>query len=108
MKKAWDTHPLCAHCKKTRTKNKFCAKCHRAVVQKPRKKKKKKEPRLTKAMKQSFVAQAKQQYHDEGTCEVDDNAEVSYVSPAKGGDGGAYVQGWLWVSGEKELEIPYG
>lgn len=63
---------------------------------------------LTQEMRDDFVQRAKAQYHDEGTCEIDDNAEVSYVSPAKGGDGGAYVQGWLWVSGEKELEIPYG
>jgi len=27
MKKAWDTHPRCTRCKKTRTKGGTCAKC---------------------------------------------------------------------------------
>ena len=62
---------------------------------------------LTQEMRDDFVQRAKAQYHDEGTCEIDDNAEVSYVSPAKGGDGGAFVQAWVCVYGDKE-EIPYG
>lgn len=40
-----------------------------------------------------IVEMAREQHHDEGTCEVDNNAEVS-----EGDDNGAYVQAWVWVS----------
>lgn len=63
---------------------------------------------LTQEMRDDFVKRAKAQYHDEGTCEIDDNALVSYVSPGNGGAGGAYVQAWVWVSGEEDRGIPYG
>lgn len=36
---------------------------------------------------------------DEGSCEVDDVTIVS--CPGKGGDAGAYVMAWLWVSDEE-------
>lgn len=35
---------------------------------------------------------ARRKYHDEGTCEIDDNAVVSVSD-----DEGAYVQAWVWV-----------
>jgi hypothetical protein len=31
-------------------------------------------------------------HHDEGSCEVDENAKIS-----RGDDPGAYVQAWVWV-----------
>ena len=36
---------------------------------------------------------ARDQWHEEGECEIDDMAEVS---PAEDGSG-AYVQAWVWV-----------
>lgn len=39
-----------------------------------------------------YVKAAKFFYHEDGTCEVDDDAEVSRVVD------GAYVQAWVWVS----------
>jgi hypothetical protein len=36
---------------------------------------------------------AREQWHTDGECEIDYNATVSY-----GGDNGAYVQAWVWVS----------
>lgn len=36
---------------------------------------------------------AKAMHHDEGTCEIDDNAKVSRGD----GERGAYVQAWVWV-----------
>jgi hypothetical protein len=38
---------------------------------------------------------AKRLHHDEGTCEVDDNAPVSRA--VGNPDKGAYVQAWVWV-----------
>ena len=35
---------------------------------------------------------AKEQYHREGECEIEDSAIVS-----EGSDNGAYVQAWVWV-----------
>jgi hypothetical protein len=52
---------------------------------------------LTQKMRDAFIAQAQTLYHDEGTCEIDAHADVSYVSLARGGGGGAYVQAWVWV-----------
>ena len=31
MKKAWDTHKTCKRCRKTRTKNEYCASCTAAI-----------------------------------------------------------------------------
>lgn len=57
---------------------------------------------LTEEARQYFIRRAQAEYHDEGTCEVDDDALVSYVSPSRGGQGGAYVQAWVWVSSDDE------
>lgn len=38
------------------------------------------------------IKAAKDQYHRDGECEVDDNAQTS-----RGGDHGCYVQAWVWV-----------
>jgi len=40
---------------------------------------------------------ARREYQHEGTCEIDDNATISYST-----DGGAYVQAWLWVDFPRE------
>lgn len=40
-----------------------------------------------------YWKQAKKQYEQEGSIEIDDLAEVS-----RGEDSGAYVQAWVWVS----------
>lgn len=45
---------------------------------------------------------AKSQYHREGECEVDDNAQVSLC---EGGDPGAYVQAWVYVDLAEEEEV---
>ncbi len=65
------------------------------------KSKKKDRGNLTQELRDDFVARAKAQYHDVGTCEIDDDADVSYVSPTRGGDNGAYVQAWVWVDGKE-------
>jgi hypothetical protein len=115
MKKAWDSHPLCIVCRQVHTKNEVCSYClaHAGVRNAlkqgkiPKKPKSKtKEPvkkdrgNLTQEMRDNFVRLAQEQFQDEGHIEIDDNAEVSYVSPAKGGDNGAYVQAWVWVYNE--------
>jgi len=41
----------------------------------------------------SIIALARDEYHREGECEIDDNAVVS-----EGDDNGAYVSAWVWVS----------
>lgn len=64
----------------------------------PRLKKTKK--RLTREMRKAYVEAAQRQHQDEGTLEIDDDAEVSWVSPEEGGHGGAYVQAWVWVNDE--------
>lgn len=38
------------------------------------------------------IEAARAKHAEEGEIEIDDNAKVSYST-----DGGAYVQGWLWV-----------
>lgn len=40
---------------------------------------------------------ARDQYCEEGSIEIDDIAQISDSSSA-GGDEGAYVQAWVWVS----------
>jgi len=96
MKKAWDSHPLCKRCKKTRTKSGLCAKCAAETRKKKKKKPKAKEPTLTRAQEKAYVEAAQRQHHEEGTCEIDDGAKVSW-SPE---GGGAYVQSWVWVYDE--------
>jgi hypothetical protein len=39
-----------------------------------------------------YIEAARDQYGEEGACEIDDNAVVSH-----GSDPGAYVQAWVWV-----------
>lgn len=39
-----------------------------------------------------FIAQAKGDFEDEGTLEIDEGAPIS-----RGGNNGAYVQAWVWV-----------
>jgi hypothetical protein len=60
------------------------------------KKPKAKEPELTRTQKKAYVEAAQRQHHDEGTCEIDDDAKVSWAP----GNGGAYVQSWVWVDDE--------
>lgn len=50
-----------------------------------------KKGKLTNA---EYIAEARAQYHDEGTIEVDDKAKLSR-SPD---NDGAYVQAWVWVA----------
>ena len=40
----------------------------------------------------AYRAAARKRYHNEGTCEIDENAVVSVSD-----DEGAYVQAWVWV-----------
>ena len=47
------------------------------------------------ALLQAYRKAARELYHDEGTCEIDDNPVVSF-----GEDPGAYVQAWVWVPNE--------
>ena len=42
-----------------------------------------------------IIQLAKQEYHLEGECEIDDMAQVS-----EGDGNGAYVQAWVWVDFE--------
>lgn len=49
------------------------------------------------------IARARATWHDEGTLEIDDDAEES-VSVS---DGGAWVAAWVWVPDE-EPEEPIG
>lgn len=43
---------------------------------------------------------AREQYHVDGECEIDDGAKIS-----EGDDNGAYVQAWVWVDfGGTELD----
>jgi hypothetical protein len=35
-------------------------------------------------------------HHDEGTCEIDDNADISWS-----GDDGVYVKAWVWVPNDE-------
>jgi hypothetical protein len=58
---------------------------------------------LTKQQREDYIRKAKQQYESEGFIEIDDNAKLSV-----GMDKGVYVEAWVWVSDEKEDEIPYG
>jgi hypothetical protein len=49
---------------------------------------------------QACVAKAKEQYHRDGECEINEDAVVS-----PGSDPGAYVMAWVWVyDDEKEEE----
>lgn len=48
---------------------------------------------LTPEQRKWYVDQAKAQFHDEGTLEVDDNPMLS-----EGADNGLYVQVWGWVA----------
>jgi hypothetical protein len=57
---------------------------------------------LTKDQRDDYIRRAKYLHHEEGTLEIDDNAEVS-----TGMDKGVYVQAWVWVPDQEE-EIPYG
>lgn len=44
----------------------------------------------------AYIAAAKQRYQEVGVLEFDDNAIVS-----AGGDPGAYVMGWQWISSDE-------
>lgn len=52
---------------------------------------------------------AKAKWHDEGECEVDDNAPVSIIDAASLEPGelvtGAYVQAWVWVDFPEPQEL---
>jgi hypothetical protein len=91
MKKAWDSHKLCPRCKKTRTKNEHCAKCAPIV----KRESKVDSDGLTKKERESYIRRAKEQYEEEGSVEIDDNALLSV-----GMDKGVYVQAWVWVYDE--------
>ena len=49
-----------------------------------------------KKLLRAYADAAKRLYHDEGSVEIDDGAEVS-----KGSDEGAYVQAWVWVPADE-------
>ncbi len=44
-----------------------------------------------------MIAAAQAQYQDDGTVEIDDDAEVSRDADSTDDDGGAYVAAWVWV-----------
>lgn len=100
MKKAWDSHPLCMVCRQVHTKNEVCSYClasanvRNDLRQGKKPKPKKRVPRLTKAQEKAYVEAAQRVHTDEGTCEIDDGAEVSWAP----GNGGCYVQAWVWVN----------
>lgn len=52
--------------------------------------------RMHVAERQKWIEKARAQYQNEGTIEIDDNAEVSR------GDDGAYIHAWVWVPNEEE------
>jgi len=53
--------------------------------------------KLALALNNAYRAAAKAQWHDEGSCEIDDKALVSRDGED---DIGAYVQAWVWVTNE--------
>lgn len=57
---------------------------------------------MKKPLDRQMVLAAQRRYHDEGTIEVDENAKVSRA--VGNGDGGAYVQAWVWVTDEQGAE----
>jgi len=67
-----------------------------------KKKKAKTKMKLTRKEEARYVEKAKGQFHEDGTCEIDDHAKVSWAPEC----GGAYVQSWVWVADEEE--IPFG
>lgn len=46
-----------------------------------------------------YRQQARSEFHDEGTIEIDDLAPVSVSE-----DGGAYVMAWVWVRNDDDSE----
>lgn len=56
------------------------------------------EKLVAKKPRQWWLDEARRLHSEEGTLEVDDNAQVSP------GDGGAYVQAWVWVPLDDEEE----
>jgi hypothetical protein len=50
----------------------------------------------TQQLESHFRSEAKRLLHDEGTLEIDDNAQVS-ISPEAQRGRGAYVQAWVWI-----------
>jgi len=54
--------------------------------------------------RKQMIAAAQSLYQSEGEIEIDDNAKVS---KAEGNpDNGAFVQAWVWVSGEEAKSEP--
>lgn len=51
------------------------------------------EERKARHTEAEYVAAARRMHHDEGTLEVEPDAPVSWAV----GEGGAYVQAWVWV-----------
>lgn len=88
MRKAWATHPLCKRCQKRRTKEEYCSKCAPTI----KRESKVDKDGLTKKEREDYIRRAKEQYEEEGSIEIDDNAVLSV-----GMDKGVYVQAWVWV-----------
>lgn len=57
---------------------------------------------LNKEQRSNYIKFAKDCYEQEGLVEFDDQPAVSW-SP--GGDGGAYVAAWIWVSDTDVVEV---
>lgn len=52
--------------------------------------------KMSKQRKQQIIAKARELYAEEGQIEIDDNARFSSAEK-EGGDGGTYVQAWVWI-----------
>lgn len=53
-----------------------------------------------------YRMQAKQQFHNEGLVEIDENAPVSQADGNS--EKGAYVQAWIWISDPEVDELGDG
>lgn len=58
-----------------------------------------------KQLDDAYRRKAKEMYHDEGTCEIDDAAVVSINTDDEDGDG-AYVQAWVYVRQSEAFPEP--
>lgn len=53
------------------------------------------EPRMDDAVDPELLKKARELYHEDGTIEIDDNAQTSV------GDEGTWVQAWVYVPHEE-------
>ena len=53
------------------------------------------EPQMDNAVDTELLQKARELYHEDGTIEIDDNAQISV------GDEGTWVQAWVYVPHEE-------